>query len=203
LLVLSLVPGRILDDRGDFFDVGAQLARIHSIGFEEWGLFQPDGSLETFSPDLGGQMIAGYLDGRAGSRLGSSRVATVRTLEPASLHPRAPTLVHSDFNPKNILIGPGGEVTAVLDWEFAMAADPLIDLGNFFRFPEDYHAKDRDKFLEGYRKAGGLLPEDWQRQALLHDLVSLLDFLNSEKDHPETFATALDRLDRALALLQR
>ena len=200
LLVLSLVSGRILDQEADFADVGAQLALIHSLGFEQWGLFQADGSLETFLPQLGGEMVTSYLDGRAGVRLGPRRVAPVRALEPASLHPRAPTLVHSDFNPKNILVGANGKVTAVLDWEFAMAADPLIDLGNFFRFPEDYEAGAKALFLEGYEDAGGVLTEDWERQAQLHDLVSLLDFLDKKEEYPETFSTALNRLDRVLGL---
>jgi len=44
-------------------------------------------------------------------------------------------LVHSDFNPKNILVDSGsGEVTALLDWEFAHAGSPYADLGNLTRF---------------------------------------------------------------------
>jgi aminoglycoside phosphotransferase (APT) family kinase protein len=195
LLILTLMPGRMLDRHADFEDVGAQLARIHSVSFEDWGLFGSDGSLETFSPGTGASLVADYLEGRAGQRLGSRRTAAVRALPPVHLHPRAPTLVHSDFNPKNILVGQDGRVTAILDWEFAMAADPLIDFGNFFRFPEDYESEAQGKFVAGYEGAGGRLPEDWVSRAQLHDLVSLLDFLNREKDLPETFATALDRVD--------
>ena len=44
-------------------------------------------------------------------------------------------LVHSDFNAKNILVDPvSGEVTALLDWEFAHAGSPYADLGNLLRF---------------------------------------------------------------------
>jgi aminoglycoside phosphotransferase (APT) family kinase protein len=44
-------------------------------------------------------------------------------------------LVHSDFNPKNILVDPHtGTVTAVLDWEYAHAGNPFADLGNLLRF---------------------------------------------------------------------
>ena len=38
-------------------------------------------------------------------------------------------LVHGDFQPANILIGDGGTVSAVLDWELAHLGDPLDDLG--------------------------------------------------------------------------
>ena len=79
-----------------------------------------------------------------------------------------------------------------------MAADPLIDFGNFFRFPEDYEADAQARFVEGYERAGGVLPEDWECRARLHDMISLLNFLDTEQDLPETFVTALDRLDRIL-----
>lgn len=44
-------------------------------------------------------------------------------------------LVHSDLNPKNLLLDPTTlEVTALLDWEFAHAGHPFTDLGNALRF---------------------------------------------------------------------
>lgn len=44
-------------------------------------------------------------------------------------------LVHSDFNPKNILVDPAtAEVTGLLDWEFAHAGSPYADIGNLTRF---------------------------------------------------------------------
>ena len=47
-------------------------------------------------------------------------------------------LVHSDFNPKNLLVDPGTlEVTGLLDWEFAHAGHPFTDLGNLLRFDRD------------------------------------------------------------------
>ncbi|MDN5893619.1 MAG: phosphotransferase [Nocardioides sp.] len=47
-------------------------------------------------------------------------------------------LVHSDFNPKNLLVDPeSGRITALLDWEFAHAGSPVADLGNLLRFDRD------------------------------------------------------------------
>ncbi|HQR27256.1 MAG TPA: phosphotransferase [Nocardioides sp.] len=43
-------------------------------------------------------------------------------------------LVHSDFNPKNLLFDEDLQVTALLDWEFAHAGHPFTDLGNLLRF---------------------------------------------------------------------
>jgi aminoglycoside phosphotransferase (APT) family kinase protein len=47
-------------------------------------------------------------------------------------------LVHSDFNPKNLLVDPDTqEITGLIDWEFAHAGSPYTDLGNLLRFCTD------------------------------------------------------------------
>ncbi|MBD8870060.1 phosphotransferase [Nocardioides sp. MJB4] len=47
-------------------------------------------------------------------------------------------LVHGDVNPKNLLVDPGtGEVTGLVDWEYAHAGSPYADLGNLLRFERD------------------------------------------------------------------
>lgn len=47
-------------------------------------------------------------------------------------------LVHSDLNPKNLLVDPDTlAVTGVLDWEFAHAGHPFTDLGNLLRFDRE------------------------------------------------------------------
>lgn len=47
-------------------------------------------------------------------------------------------LVHSDFNPKNILVDPSrAAVVAVVDWEFAHAGSVYADFGNFTRFERE------------------------------------------------------------------
>lgn len=47
-------------------------------------------------------------------------------------------LVHSDLNPKNVLVDPETHrVTGLVDWEFAHAGSPYADLGNLLRFERD------------------------------------------------------------------
>jgi aminoglycoside phosphotransferase (APT) family kinase protein len=47
-------------------------------------------------------------------------------------------LVHSDFNPKNLLVDPEtAVVTGLIDWEFAHSGSPYTDLGNLLRFCDD------------------------------------------------------------------
>lgn len=38
-------------------------------------------------------------------------------------------LMHGDFHIGNVLFGPGGDLTAILDWELSTLGDPLLDLG--------------------------------------------------------------------------
>ncbi|HEY3511192.1 phosphotransferase [Kribbella sp. NPDC051137] len=47
-------------------------------------------------------------------------------------------LVHSDFNPKNLLVDPDTvRITGLIDWEFSHVGSPYADVGNLLRFSED------------------------------------------------------------------
>ena len=64
-------------------------------------------------------------------------------------------LVHSDLNPKNLLVDPGTlEVTGVVDWEFAHAGHPFTDLGNLLRFDRDPAFADAVLAAYGARRGG-------------------------------------------------
>lgn len=102
-------------------------------------------------------------------------------------------LVHSDLNPKNLLVDPDTlEVTGVLDWEFAHAGHPWTDLGNLVRFERDpsyvagvlgawtaRHGGAADALLDGARAA---------------DLWALVDLAARAGDNPVA--------DRAATLLR-
>lgn len=96
---------------------------------------------------------------------------------------RRTCLVHSDLNPKNLLVDPGTlEVTGVLDWEFAHAGHPWTDLGNLLRFERD------PSYVGGVLGAwttrhGGAVAEllDGARAA---DLWALVDLASRERDNP-------------------
>jgi hypothetical protein len=77
-------------------------------------------------------------------------------------------LVHGDFNPKNLLVDPAsGEVTGVLDWEFAHAGTPVTDLGNLLRFERDpgFTEGVLNGYLEIVGEPDGLGRSDGQDQA--------------------------------------
>jgi aminoglycoside phosphotransferase (APT) family kinase protein len=109
-------------------------------------------------------------------------------------------LVHSDFNPKNLLVDPAsGQVTGLLDWEFAHAGSPVTDLGNLLRF--DREPAFLEAVLAGYVEAtwgvdgtdAALLLE----RARAADLVALVDLAGRRGQNPVT--EQADALLRAVA----
>ncbi|KLN59438.1 hypothetical protein WH96_17385 [Kiloniella spongiae] len=103
------------------------------------------------------------------------------------------SLVHSDFNQKNILVDKRSkkwEITGILDWEFSFSGSPLIDFGNFFRFEREMHKDYKPVLIKSYRQHDGCLKLDWQQSAKILDLLSLLEFLTRKGNYPKTFTTA-------------
>ena len=79
------------------------------------------------------------------------------------------SLVHSDLNPKNLIVDPDSlRIAAVLDWEFAHAGSPYTDLGNAVRF--DRQPAWVDAVVAAYDDACAL---DLARRADLWALVEL------------------------------
>jgi Ser/Thr protein kinase RdoA (MazF antagonist) len=97
------------------------------------------------------------------------------------------TLVHSDFNPKNLLVdAERAEVTGLLDWEFAYAGCRLADLGNLLRFrPADDDAAGVafQAAAVAQAEAGGL-PSGWLDTARALDLFALVDLAARERINP-------------------
>jgi aminoglycoside phosphotransferase (APT) family kinase protein len=99
-------------------------------------------------------------------------------------------LVHSDFNPKNLLLDPSdGSVRALLDWEFAHAGHPFSDLGNLLRFERDQALV--DAVLGAYADRRGGTSRQARAMAEAADLWALLDLASRAGDNPVA--------DRALA----
>jgi Ser/Thr protein kinase RdoA (MazF antagonist) len=109
--------------------------------------------------------------------------------------PRA-CLVHSDLNPKNLLLDPENlEVTAVLDWEYAHAGHPFTDLGNLLRFERDPGFT--NAVLTAYADRRGVPPERALPLARAADLFALVEHATRRADNP--VAGRADRLLRAVA----
>ncbi len=167
--------------------VGGALAATHAIRFATLG-FLDAGLQVEHAIALDGPALLGFLDERllrqgGAGHLGEALAAEViahatreagRLAEWSSL----PCLVHADCNPSNLLVGPGGALAALLDWEFALSAIPAIDFATLLR----PGMADRPEFTaglaEGYRAGGGWLPPDWEAIARLADLFAWADMLS-------------------------
>ena len=103
-------------------------------------------------------------------------------------------LVHSDLNPKNLLVDPESlAVTGLVDWEFAHAGHPFTDLGNLLRFERE--AVFTDAVLAAYVAERGGDPADALALARAADLWALVDLATRRGQNPVA--------DRADALLRR
>lgn len=101
-------------------------------------------------------------------------------------------LVHSDFNPKNLLVDPDtGEVTGLLDWEFAHAGIPFADLGNLLRF--ERHPEFVESVLTSYNRSLIWAPDNVLDLARASDLWALVD-LAARRDAHEIAERAHDLL---------
>ena len=183
-------------------EAGRCLAGIGAVTFERSGFLAPDLSIASaFEPGstgflaFVGEMLEGPL---VAARLATPLARDLRAFvesEAAVLDelPGPARLTHCDYDPSNILVREeksGWKVAAVLDWEFAIAATPLIDLGHLLRSPRGDEPAFAAALARGFREAGGALPEGWFAAARMLDLLAWLDFLNRPGDRPKLFADA-------------
>ncbi|WP_329625276.1 phosphotransferase family protein [Streptomyces sp. NBC_01255] len=191
--------------------VGAVLARIGRVNLPRPGAFAdpslvpaPDGT-----PPLGD--LPGFVDrclaAAADGPLNGTDAAVLRALARQGARTLAAvvgerSLVHCDFNPKNLLVERRAgrwEVAAVLDWELAFSGSPLFDVGNMLRFAHEYPPAFATGFVEGFRAGSGRLPGDWLRISRTLDLFALADILTAPPD-PAYFARTRTALHRAAAV---
>jgi aminoglycoside phosphotransferase (APT) family kinase protein len=106
------------------------------------------------------------------------------------------SLVHSDFNPKNLLVDPAtGRLTGLLDWEYAHAGLPVSDLGNLLRFEREpvFAAAVLAAYSASVPDAG----DDLAERARAADLFALVDLAGRRGENPVT--ERADALLRAVA----
>jgi aminoglycoside phosphotransferase (APT) family kinase protein len=190
--VLAALSARHFGVCGEF---GPQLEIIHEYG-------RPS----RFVPDF---VHRALFEGRAGSRLGTvmrDALWTVveRTSSRLTTIDDRYALVHADYKRSNLLMKrtpSGWIVSAVLDWEFAFAGPPLIDVGLFLRAGDALPTGFRDAFAAGYGDGGGELPSDWLALSRLVDIVSQVSFLDDPRERPRVFAETTEVVKETVRLL--
>lgn len=204
LLVTTFLPGELLEevlprlDEDDLTAVGERLghalARLAHVPMLRTGVFA-DSDLRI-EPFPAAEDLVAWVDAHAsGTALGAWAPADLDGLRAVADDAQRlldrfdrVVLVHSDFNPKNLLVDPGTlELTGVLDWEFAHAGSPLADLGNLLRL-------DRAPALVAavtgtyLREAGDLdgltTVEEVLRHARAADLLALVDLAARKGENP-------------------
>ena len=202
LLVTSWMPG----ERGD-----EVLARLDEEGWgrlgRSWGhaaatlagmpMLRPgvfvDAGLAVSA--LPGTDLAEWIETRLTAWSVRDRARLVEVAEPAQDLLDGVTrtcLVHSDLNPKNVLVDPASlELTAIVDWEFAHAGHPWTDVGNLVRF--ERHPAYVDAVLGAWTTLRGGEAATLLDGARAADLWALVDLASRAGTHPVA--------DRADALL--
>ncbi len=191
--------------------VGATLAAIHAVEFPHEGFL--DGELNVFSPltmgadgfkqfahhclsqELVQQRLGIELRDRVGNFIFKEASLFNEWHGPASL-------THCDFNGSNILVQrtkSTWNVTAVLDWEFAISANPFIDFGNLLREPLGSVYKFQESVLEGYTARGATLPPCWRELSRLSDLMAWFDFLSRPEAGPRLIADARGVIEQTMS----
>ncbi|SDS22560.1 Predicted kinase, aminoglycoside phosphotransferase (APT) family [Nocardioides scoriae] len=187
LLVTSLEPGERLDlvlpgldDAGlaaTGHALGIVLARLGHVVQPRAGFFG-DRSLVPVAPlpDL-----VTFLDAHLDALdrvLGAEAVAALEPVVGVAQDlldaDRRTVLVHADLGPGNVLVDPAsGEVTAVVDWEFAHAGSPWSDLGTLLR--DERRPAFVGAVLAAYASWVPDVPDDVLDRARSVDLAALVD----------------------------
>jgi aminoglycoside phosphotransferase (APT) family kinase protein len=220
--LIEFVNGALLSDRlfslsreeskEVAFEIGLALSRIHTFDFGKAGFFDANFSFDPEFRSFGNSMYeyirSQVLSGRVRKRLGTALAARLlRFMEGKKpvyqSISNGTRLIHSDYNLKNILVRKAGsawKVAAILDWEFAFAGSPLVDIGNFLRFENELPQGFAESFIQGY--GGNRLPSNWREIARLLDLAAMVNFLDNEGEAPRTFSTAISVIRRTLETLE-
>jgi aminoglycoside phosphotransferase (APT) family kinase protein len=176
--------------------LGELLAVIGSFQFSTAGFLNE--TLQVSTPmNLTGDTFLTYIHhdlfaGQAGERLGDElarslwRFATrgAVLLDGLTL---TPCLAHGDLDGTNIIVQKtdnGWMISGLVDWEYALSATSLLDLGHILRPPFGDDDLFERRLIDGFLRHGGSLPPEWKRAMLLIDLINWVSFLNRPSAGP-------------------
>ena len=201
--VFEFVQGTTLDTAPEHVGAAAEvLARLSEIRFDSSGWIQPDGTITAF--DFGDRYVESMLEHPdVQSWIGTSRSRLLKEILDAEA-PRLAELsdqkqvVHGDFNPTNILVD-RGEISAVVDWEYAHVGTPYMDIGNLLRNTEPrFH----EAIRQGLQAGGFDVPVDWRERAALVDISSHIEFLTSARSD-QFKRSRIDLIDSFIGMFDR
>jgi aminoglycoside phosphotransferase (APT) family kinase protein len=166
--------------------LGELLVRLSGMPFLTFGEFV--GRELVISPFEAGGLIGWFNQHVADLGLTRDQVSAMESVidsaeDLASTGVDRICLVHSDFNPKNLLVDPEtAEITGLIDWEFAFAGSPYSDLGNLLRFCEDPVLG--EAVLSVVRSTGPDLGDRLVERGRAADLWALIDLASRPAANP-------------------
>ena len=219
-LILEWIDGRSLfdikraDDRDAMaalaHEAGLLLARLQTHRFDRCGLLTQTLAVHaTGLPDPPSTAAlveffarSAAFRSRVGAGVAQRLLAAVRDWDD---RPRAPllpaTLVHGDFNTRNLLVRRDvgrWSVAAILDWEFAFAGPLYCDIGSFLRYERADYPRFEPAFSRGLRDGGVPLEGDWLGAARMADLPALCELLARDSTPEDVAAEVAELISRAM-----
>lgn len=206
-LTATLTPQRARELSFRLVDV---LAALHSVDVDAVGLAdfgRPQGYLERQVRRWRGQFERSRSRDVPGIDALSDRLgATV----PAS---RAAVVLHGDYRLDNVIVGPDGEIAAVLDWEMSTLGDPLADVGLLLVYWETLSAQSgvtpdngfasAAEVGEHYAKVTGrdLSTVDWYVALGFYKLAVVAEGIYYRHIHGKTVGEGFERFEAMPAAL--
>ncbi len=190
--VMRRLPGQALrvrfgaEDADRLFrDMGALLKRLHALAMPAHGYLLEGEVARAFDTNAERMAVAfeaKYRDFRAWGGDGAlcGRIeAFVAERSAAMAECGAPVLCHNDFHPGNVLVEAGADgvwrLSGLIDFENAVAGDPLFDLAKALDYTAHECAAGRAPLAEGY----GPLDRPGAAEALrLYRIFHKLELLN-------------------------
>jgi hygromycin-B 7''-O-kinase len=175
LLLMTRLPGRParfsdVDPVSVSRQLGALLRELHTITFESFGYIET----RVTSPEASN---VDYMRRRAERRVRSGPPALREALaryfadgEDAFAGCEQAVLCHNDAHDANVLVE-DGRITGLLDWENAVAGDPILDLAKAYAFSDGRSEETLEALIEGY----GPLGPDWREAFDLYVTDHLLE----------------------------
>lgn len=179
-LLLEAVPGDLLKAptliNDSAFELGAILARLHSVPVESYGDLSLPKSKRTASSPI--ELMQNYFEGSLSEcthivdpKLLRQCTEYVQRNLSVLLNAEGPCIVHRDFRPGNAL-ALNGKVQAIIDFEIAKGSFPEEDFAMMESLTWKDHPRSRPAFLKGYASIRPL-PE------YLEEILPLLSLLKA------------------------
>jgi Ser/Thr protein kinase RdoA (MazF antagonist) len=175
VLVMTRLPGRparFTDDDpvGVSRQLGGLLRELHSITLESFGYIETrvtnpvPTNLEYMRRRVEGKLRNGP------QPLREPIERHVAAREEAFAGCETAVLCHNDAHDANVLVE-GGRITGLIDWENAVAADPVLDLAKSWAFSDGRSEETLEALVDGY----GPLRPDWREAFDLYVIDHLLE----------------------------